>query len=115
MTPLSLFDLPADPLPARSTDPATSRAAARRLPLRKRKAQTMDAIASLTGSFTADEVLDLLRVDDPRWERGWVSSRLSQLCRNGYVERCGVAEGRMGAWVSTYRLTALGREWLAQR
>jgi hypothetical protein len=111
MTPLSLFDLPADPLPARSTDPATSRAAARRLPLRKRKAQTMDAIASLTGSFTADEVLDLL----DGWDRAAVCSRLSQLRTDGLVESCGVAEGRRGAWVTTWRLTGLGREWLAQR
>lgn len=113
----TLFDVPVDPLPARSTDPATSRAAARRVNLRARKAAVMDAIGFLVygapGSFTADEVLDLLRLRDPRWERGWVSSRLSQLCRDGLVERVGVAEGRMGADVTTYRLTRDGVAWLA--
>lgn len=112
--PPTLFDAPAAPLPVRSSDPATSRAAARRLPLRKRKAQVMHAIGwHTTGSFTADEVLDVLRVTDPRWERGWVASRLSQLKRDGLVEPVGVAVGRMGADVSTWRLTAAGREWLA--
>jgi hypothetical protein len=115
--PPTLFDVPVDPLPVRSSDPATSRAAARRLPLRKRKAQVMHAISFLMvaapGSFTADEVLDVLRIKDKRWERGWVASRLSQLKRDGLVEACGVAEGRMGADVSTFRLTAAGREWLA--
>lgn len=112
----TLFDAPVDPLPVRSTDPATSRAAARRLPLRKRKAQVMAAVGWLdtaAASFTADEVLDVLRLTDPRWERGWVASRLSQLKRDGLVEACGVAAGRMGADVSTFRLTAAGREWLA--
>lgn len=113
----TLFDAPADPLPVRSSDPATARAAARRLNMRARKRQVMEAIGFLNygspGSFTADEVLDLLRLRDPRWERGWVASRLSQLARDGLVERRGVAEGRMGADVMTWLLTSDGREWLA--
>lgn len=112
----SLFEMRPEPLPVRRTDPATSRAAARRLPLRKRKRQVMEAISFLVygapGSFTADEVLDLVRIQEPRWERGWVASRLSQLAEDGLVERCGVAEGRMGADVSTFLLTDAGREWL---
>ncbi len=112
----SLWDLPVDPLPVRSSDPATSRAAARRLPLRKRKAQVMAAIEWLDAaavSFTADEVLDVLRHTDSRWERGSVSSRLAQLRRDGLVEPIGVAAGRRGVDVMTFRLTDEGREWLA--
>ena len=118
MTPqqVSLWDLPVDPLPVRSSDPATSRAAARRLPLRKRKQQVMAAVEFVDAaalSFTADDVLDVLRQVDPRWERGWVASRLSQLKRDGLVEACGVTVGRMGADVQTFRLTQAGRDWLA--
>lgn len=116
---LDLLAMPADPLPVRSSDPATSRAAARKVNLRARKAAVMEAIGFLLygaeGSFTADEVLDLLRLRDPRWERGWVASRLSQLARDGLVTPSGVAEGRMGADVMTFRITAEGRKWLADQ
>lgn len=107
-----------DPLPARATDPATSKAAARRLRLRKRKAETMRAIAFLQhaapGSFTTDEVHQLLRIKDPRWERGWVSSRLSQLVDDGLVGTAGVGEGRFDNEVLTFQLTDAGRAWIAE-
>lgn len=113
------FDAPKAPLPVRSTDPETARAAARRINLRARKRQVMEAIGFLLygaeGSFTADEVLDVLRLRDARWERGWVASRLSQLASDELVSPSGVAEGRMGADVMTFRITAEGRKWLAEQ
>jgi hypothetical protein len=112
----TLFDWDEPALPTRASDPVTSRMAAKRLRLRKRKAETMRAIGSLVsaepGPFTADEVYDVLRAVDDRWERGWVASRLSQLGEDRLIVRRGVADGRFETPVMTWWLTGTGRAWL---
>ena len=85
--PLSLFDMPPDPLPVRSSDPATSRAAARSVDMGARKQEVIDAMRYLGYSATAHEIH---AVCVSRMEVGAVRSRLSQLRRDGRVRVVGV-------------------------
>lgn len=112
----SLFDAADAWLPARSSDPETSRASAQRLNLREKKSQTMRACADCAVgiSFTTDEVRDALRLRGVFMERGTVSSRMSQLVADGLVVKSGVATGPSGCWVTTFRLSDQGRVWLQE-
>lgn len=114
--PLSLFDMDDAWLPVRSTDPATSKAAARQLRLRERKSQTMRACAdcAIGVSFTTDEVRDALRLRGVFMDRPVVASRMSQLVNDGLVVKSGVACGPSGCWVTTFRLSDAGRAWLSE-
>lgn len=114
----TLFDLAPAPLPARASDPETSRAAARSLRLKDRKREVMEAISALARfplvSFTTDDVQAALRAQGRLYERGTVASRMSQLANDGLIVRSGVAVGASGRDVTTWRLTPEGREWIAR-
>ena len=101
----SLFDAPVDPLPARSSDPETSRAAARELPLRARQQECIDALRWLGVSATADDVKRCLAEHGFQRERNECSSRLSELERLGRVRKIGVRKNHRGKSVATWGLT----------
>lgn len=101
---LDLLSMPVDPLPVRSTDPATSRAAARDLPLRARQSEVVEALRWLGVSATADEVRQVLREHGFDRERNECASRLSELERLGRVRKIGVKKNHRGKNVATWRL-----------
>lgn len=102
MTAPTLFDVPLDPLPARSSDPATAKASARMLPIKERKREVLAAMERLSGTVTAGQIqADLARNGIFR-ERGTIASRLSQLERDGLVRKVGVADGDQGRQVITW-------------
>lgn len=84
---MTLFDLPSDPLPVRSSDPATSRAAARSVDMGARKQEVVNAMRYLGVSATAHEIHAACV---SKMEVGAVRSRLSQLRRDGKVRVVGV-------------------------
>ena len=94
----SLFDAPLDALPARRSDPATSKAAARALPLRARQAEVVE-----------DEIRGVLRERGFDRERGEVASRLSELEHRGFVRKVGVRKNHKNKSVATWVLTEAGR------
>jgi predicted ArsR family transcriptional regulator len=101
---LDLLSMPVDPLPVRSSDPATSRVSARMLPIKERKREVLAAMERLSGTVTAGQIqADLARNGIAR-ERGTVASRLSQLERDGLVAKVGVTDGDQGRPVITWRL-----------
>lgn len=87
----TLFDWDEPPLPLRSTDPATSRAAAKSLDLAARKQEVVDAMRLIAISCTAHEIVDVLRQYGSRMDIGSVRSRLNQLRKDdGRVAKSGV-------------------------
>jgi hypothetical protein len=117
---LSLLDLPLSKLPARSTDPATSKASARALPIRARQLEVLEALRLLSVASTAEDVQAVLAERGMRREKNEVSSRLSELADErrwplgALVRRCGVKQGRRGRPNTTFVLTAQGRDWSGQ-
>ena len=105
----SLFDAPLDALPARRSDPATSKAAARELPLRARQAEVVEALRWLAVSSTADEIRGVLRERGFDRDRGEVASRLSELEHRGFVRKVGVRKNHKNKSVATWVLTEAGR------
>lgn len=101
---LGLFDTPVTAARHRHNDPATSRAAARELPLRARQQEVVDALRFLVGSATADEVRTVLREYGFDRERNEVSSRLSELERLGITRKVGVRRNHKNKSVATWRL-----------
>ena len=89
---MTLFDLPADPLPVRASDPATSRAAARSVDMGARKQEVLNAMRLLAVSCTASEIHSVLREYGSLMDIGSVRSRLSQLRRAGLVRVLGVKQ-----------------------
>lgn len=91
MSQVSLFDWQEAPLPVRSSDPATSRAAARSVDLAARKQEVLDAMRLLSVSCTAHEILEVLHRYGSRMDIGSVRSRLNQLRKDdGLVRPVGV-------------------------
>lgn len=109
MTQPTLFDVPVDPLPVRSSDPATSRRAARDLPIRERQREVLVALRWLAVASDAADIRDCLEAAGMRRERGEVASRLSELRRMGLVREVGVKQGPRGRAVTTWALTDDGR------
>ena len=109
---MRLFDMPAGPLPVRSSDPATSRRAARDLKLRQRQLECLTALRVLIVSSTADDIAAVLATanSETAQTRSEVASRLPELERAGMVRRIGVKQGRRGRAVQTWVLTADGRK-----
>jgi hypothetical protein len=101
----TLFDFAADPLPVRSSDPETSKAAARDLPLRARHQEVVDALRLRACSATADEVRQTLREYGFDRERGEVASRLSELERLGIARKVGVRKNHKNRSVATWVLS----------
>lgn len=101
---LGLFDAPATAARHRRSDPATSRAAARDLPLRARQQEVVDALRLLSRSATADEVRLCLRDYGFDRERNEVASRLSELERLGVARKVGVRKNHRNKSVATWRL-----------
>lgn len=88
---LSLLDVPVTAGRSRSTDPATSRVAAKSVATAARKQEVMDAMRLLGVSCTASEIVEVLRRYGSRMDIGSVRSRLNQLRRDdGLVEPVGV-------------------------
>jgi hypothetical protein len=103
---LDLLSMPVDPLPARTSDPETSRAAARELPLRARQQECVDALRWLCVSATADDVKRCLAEHGMVRERNECASRLSELERLGRVRKVGVRKNHRGKNVATWRLVS---------
>lgn len=116
MSQATLFDWQEAPLPVRSTDPATSRAAARALPIRARQAECIEALRWLGVSSTADDVRQVLVSRGLDRARNEVASRLSELADperwpdGALVRRVGVRANARGRGVATFVLTSAGRE-----
>lgn len=108
MSDLTLFDLPVDPLPVRSSDPATSRRAARDLPIRERQREVLVALRWLAVASDPAQIRDRLVASGMVRERNEVASRLSELERLGLVRRVGVRQGPRGRAVGTWSLTDAG-------
>jgi hypothetical protein len=74
-------DLRHHSLPVRSTDPDTSRFAAKVLDAENDRQVVLEALRAIGGRGTADEVWDFLDRTQPgkHWQRNAVSSRLAQL------------------------------------
>jgi hypothetical protein len=106
----SLFDAPADPLPVRSTDPETSRAAAQALPLSNRRAEVLIALRHMIVSASACDIAAFLVAEGFDRQANEVASRLNELHKAGLVQRVGVKDGRRGKRVGTWVLTAAGRK-----
>lgn len=88
---LTLFDWSEPPLPVRSTDPATSRVAAKSVDMAARKQEVVDAMRLIAVSCTADEISDRLRQYGIRMDAGSVRSRLNQLRKDDQrVRKVGV-------------------------
>lgn len=87
MTQPSLFDAPATAGLSRSTDPATSRAAARSIDLAARKSEVVAAMRYIGVSCTADEITEQLRKMGVRMDAGAVRSRLNQLRKDDRAVR----------------------------
>lgn len=86
----TLFDWDEAPLPVRTSDPATSRAAARSVDMGARKAEVVNALRLLAVSSTAHEIHEVCRRYGSRMDIGSVRSRLSQLESAGLVRKVGV-------------------------
>lgn len=101
----TLFDAPLEPLPVRSSDPETSRAAARELPLRARQQECVDALRWIGVSATADDVKRCLAEHGMDRERNECASRLSELEQLGRVRKVGVRKNHKNKSVATWVLT----------
>lgn len=87
----TLFDAPVSAAPSRSSDPATSRVAAKSVDIGARKAEVLDAMRLLVTTCTASQILDVLHSRGSRVDIGSVRSRLNQLRKgDGLVEKVGV-------------------------
>lgn len=91
MTEPSLFDWGESILPVRSSDPATSRVAAKSVDMPARKAEVLDAMRLLVTTCTAHDILEVLQRYGSKMDIGSVRSRLNQLRKDdGLVEKVGV-------------------------
>lgn len=109
----SLFDMPAAPLPVRSSDPATSRRAARDLPLRPRQQECIIALRHIVVSVDAAAIKGWLLAElGLHRERNEVASRLAEMERMDppLVRKGGVKAGPRGRPVALWSLTHDGRE-----
>lgn len=116
MTQDSLFDLPLSPLPVRSTDPETSKAAAKQLDVRERQAEVLVAMRLLVTSCTPTDIQRVLRERGMHRERNEVASRLAELGNPdkwadgmARVRKVGVKDGPRGRKVATWALTDAGQ------
>ena len=90
MSGATLFDFIEPALPVRSTDPATSRVAAKSVNMRERKREVLDAMSRLAGSVTASQIQADLAAHRIVREGGSIRSRLNQLREDGLVRKVGV-------------------------
>lgn len=88
-TALSLFDAPADPVPARTCDPETSHAAVATVNIKERKREVLAAMHRLARPATASEIQQEMRRHQVIREAGTIRSRLAQLKRDCLVQRTG--------------------------
>lgn len=103
---LGLFDAPPSGARHRRTDPATSKAAARDLPLRARQAEVVEALRWLGVTATADDVRGVLCGYGLARERNEVASRLSELERLGVCRKVGVRRNAKNKSVATWALVS---------
>lgn len=85
----TLWDVPVDPLPARTSDPATSRAAARGVNHKERKREVLAAMRAMSRPAPASEIQRVMRSQGVIREIGAVRSRLAQLRRDGRTRTTG--------------------------
>ncbi len=88
-TALSLFDQPADPAPARASDPETSHAAVATVNIKERKREVLAAMQRLDRAATASEIQQEMRRHGVIREAGTIRSRLAQLKRDGTIRKTG--------------------------
>ena len=90
---------------ARSTDPATSHEAAKKVDAAGQRGKIMDLMDSgrrgRIGGWTADEIDEYIG-----WRVTTAGRRLSELKRRGLVEACGQRYTRSGRQATVYRATA---------
>lgn len=114
------------PRPVRSSDPVTSRAAARSINLKARKAEVLDALwhiglCNSSARATASEVHRTARRRGSKQEPGSVRSRLAQLATDGLVYRTGgvstvpTEHGGTGRPEQVWDFTRAGLEYMANR
>lgn len=77
--PMSLFDLERHPLPARSGDPVTARAAAKSVHEAARKAEVLHAMYRIGAPCTASQIHDDMLRHESKMDIGSTRSRLAQL------------------------------------
>lgn len=92
MSAATLFDFLEPALPVRSTDPATSRVAARSVDMGARKAEVLNAMRLIGVSCTASQITEVLREYGSLMDIGSVRSRLNQLRGDGLVAPVGVRQ-----------------------
>lgn len=113
MSPIqqSIFDAPPAPLPVRSTDPETSKRAARDLPIRARQHEVAVALRHMIVSASACDIAAFLVAEGFDRQTNEVASRLSEMAAMDppLVKRVGVKDGKRGRQVGTWVLTAEGR------
>lgn len=115
----SLFETERNPLPVRSSDPVTSRAAAKSVHEAARKAEVLRAMAVIGAHCTASEIHARVLRDGGRMDIGSVRSRLVQL-RKEKPPRTRVTGGvkvippphGSGRQEQVWDLAEAGREWL---
>lgn len=111
----SLFDTPIEgPLPVRSSDPETSRAAVLQLNVRERQAEVLRAMRHRIVSSTPEEIRSTLSAWGFRQERNEVASRLSEMASTKHfdpplVRKVGVKRNHRNRPVGTWILTAAGK------
>lgn len=87
----TLFEWDEAALPVRSSDPETSKVAAKSIALAARKAEVLDAMRLIGHSCTAHEILEVIHRYGSRIDIGSVRSRLNQLRKDdGKVRKVGV-------------------------
>lgn len=84
------FDWDEPYLPARTSDPETSRKAAKSVKLKERKQEVLDSLKRLGSSSTARQIQQEMARQGIHRERGAVASRLSQLEHDHLVAKVGV-------------------------
>lgn len=111
----SLFDSPVSRLPVRSSDPETSRVAARQLDATARQNEVLLAMRLLVTSCMPSEIKRVLGDRGMDRERNEIASRLSELSdperwADGQprVRKVGAKTGPRGRPVATWVLTAAG-------
>lgn len=109
----TLFDLPPAPLPARASDPETSKVAARQLDVRQRQAEVLRALRHLVVASTAEQIQERLFAFGLRREKAEIRSRLAELkdprrFTEPMVRKVGVREAATGRPTTTWALTAAG-------
>lgn len=102
----TLFELtPPDPL-VRTTDPETSKAAAKSVDVNPREREVIDALRLLTVASSAFEIAECMANYGLSRDKNCVSRRLTSLTRKGLVDARGVKPGPYGRTVTAYRLAS---------